>query len=156
MFFVVWKRLFVDLTMASNSWENMYLCKNNSLHYFKGFPIFNKWAAIWQNQQNECAPNEDSDQPGYPSSLIRVSLATHWAHSEVSDQTVRMPRLIWIFAGRTLILLVLSCRGSNVMCITKRAGSDQLSCSWNVRVADLLILKFIAHSTHNHLYIALI
>ena len=40
------------------------------------------------------------------------SLATHWAHSEDSDQTGRMPRLIWVFSGRTLILLVLSCRGS--------------------------------------------
>ena len=34
------------------------------------------------------------------------SLATHWAHSEDSDQTERMPRLIWVFAGRTVILLV--------------------------------------------------
>ena len=31
-----------------------------------------KWAATWQNQQNECAPSENSDQPGYPPSLIRV------------------------------------------------------------------------------------
>ena len=30
------------------------------------------WAATWQNQQNECAPSEDSDQPLHPSSLIRV------------------------------------------------------------------------------------
>ena len=29
------------------------------------------------------------------------SLATQWAHSEDSDQTGRMPRLIWVFAGRT-------------------------------------------------------
>ena len=29
------------------------------------------------------------------------SLATHWAHSEDPDQTERMPRLIWVFAGRT-------------------------------------------------------
>ena len=43
------------------------------------------------------------------------SLATHWAHTEDSDQTGRMPRLIWVFAGRTLILLVLSCRGSNII-----------------------------------------
>ena len=34
------------------------------------------------------------------------SLATHWVHSEDSDQIGRMPRLIWVFAGRTLILLV--------------------------------------------------
>ena len=32
----------------------------------------NKWAASWQNQQNVFAPSEDSDQPGHPSSLIRV------------------------------------------------------------------------------------
>ena len=37
------------------------------------------------------------------------SLSTHWAHSEDSDQTGRMPR---VFAGRTATLLVLSCRGS--------------------------------------------
>ena len=30
------------------------------------------WAATWQNQHSECAPSEDSDQPGYPPSLIRV------------------------------------------------------------------------------------
>ena len=29
------------------------------------------------------------------------SLATHWAQSEDSYQTGRMPRLIWVFAGRT-------------------------------------------------------
>ena len=40
------------------------------------------------------------------------SLATHWAHSEDSDQTGQMPRLIWVFTGCTLILLVLSCHGS--------------------------------------------
>ena len=34
------------------------------------------------------------------------------ADSEDSDQTERMPRLIWVFAGRTLILLVLSWDGS--------------------------------------------
>ena len=77
------------------------------------------WATTWQNKQNECAPSEDSDQPGHPPSLIRVfavawrkigSLATHEAHSEESDQIGQMPRLIWVFARRTL--LVLSCRGS--------------------------------------------
>ena len=39
-------------------------------------------------------------------------LATHWAHSEDSDQTGWMPRLIWVFTGRTVTLLVLSCRGT--------------------------------------------
>ena len=43
------------------------------------------------------------------------SLAAHWAHSEDSDQTGHLPSLIRVFAGRTLvILLVLSCCGSCV------------------------------------------
>ena len=51
-----------------------------------------KWAATWQNQQNECAPSADSDQLGIrlvwsESSLSArkklESLATHWARSWV-------------------------------------------------------------------------
>ena len=34
------------------------------------------------------------------------------ADSEDSDQTGRMPRLIWVFAGRTLTSLILSRGGS--------------------------------------------
>ena len=40
------------------------------------------------------------------------SLATHLTHGEDSDQTGRMPRLIWVLAGRTATLLVLSLGGS--------------------------------------------
>ena len=40
------------------------------------------------------------------------SLVTHWVHSEDSDQTGWKISLISVFAGRTLILLVLSCHGS--------------------------------------------
>ena len=46
-------------------------------------------------------------------------LATHWAHSEDFDQTGRMPRLIWVFAGRTAILLVFLRGGSNVKILNK-------------------------------------
>ena len=42
------------------------------------------------------------------------SLATHWTQSEDFDQTERMPRLIWVFAGRTCHLLVLSWGGSSM------------------------------------------
>ena len=79
-------------------------------HWISGWLSRCIWAATWQNQQNECAPSKDSNQPGHPPSLIRVfavrmkklrSLAIHWVHS-----------LIWVFAGCTVILLVLSCRGS--------------------------------------------
>ena len=78
------------------------------------------WAATWQNQQFGCAPSEDSDQPGNPPSLIRVfAVRTKkaWVLSyPMSAQRRlirrRMHRLIWVFAGRTLILLVLSWGGS--------------------------------------------
>ena len=43
------------------------------------------------------------------------SLATHWVHNEDSDQTGRMPRLIWVFAGRTVILYVSSWDGSVIL-----------------------------------------
>ena len=40
------------------------------------------------------------------------ALRIGWVHS---DQTGRMPRLIWVFAGRTLTLLVLSCRSWKIV-----------------------------------------
>ena len=43
------------------------------------------WAASWQNQQNDCAPSENSDQTGRMIRVfaVRMNLPTHWAHSEV-------------------------------------------------------------------------
>ena len=70
----------------------------------------------WQNQQSECAP---SVRPVWSES----SLCAQWvakdpsflhADSEDSDQIGRMPRLIWVLAGRTTTLLVLSWGGSFV------------------------------------------
>ena len=46
----------------------------------------------WQNQQSDCAPSEDSDQPGHPPSLIRVFA--------VPDQPGHPPSLIRVFAVR--------------------------------------------------------
>ena len=55
-------------------------------------------------------PAKTQDQPGHPPSLIRVFACTQWiandpsflhVDSEDSDQTGWMPRLIWVFSGRT-------------------------------------------------------
>ena len=80
------------------------------------------WAATRQNQQNEWAPTDDSDQPGHPPRLIRVFTARMkkaWVLSYPSSAQLRLirlqnyvPRLIWVFAGRTVTLLDLSCRSS--------------------------------------------
>ena len=37
---------------------------NTQFHHKITHAVY-KWAAIWQNQQSECAPSEDSDQTGH-------------------------------------------------------------------------------------------
>ena len=71
------------------------------------------WAATWQNQQSECAPSKDSDLRCPREESLGPYLPMK--RTTKTDQTGRMPRLIWVFAGRTLTLLVLSCRGSHIL-----------------------------------------
>ena len=85
---------------------------------------FVMFTIIWQSDKtNKMAVRPAKTQislgirPVWSESLLSAwrqlgSLATHWAHSEDSDQTGRMPRLIWVVAGCTVILLVLSWGGS--------------------------------------------
>ena len=73
-------------------------------------------AASWQNQQNGMCAQRRLRSAWVSASLLSAwrklgSLATHWAPSEDSDQTGWMTRLIWVFAGRRVILLVLSWGG---------------------------------------------
>ena len=70
-----------------------------------------KWVCAQWRLRSAWA-SAQSDQSSLSAWRKLVSLATHWVHIEDSDQTGRMPRLIWVFAGRTLTLLVLSCCGS--------------------------------------------
>ena len=78
--------------------------------------VYTIWATTWQNQQNECAPSKDSDQPGHLPSLIRV-LAVSMKKAWVLSYPLSAQRRLWsdwadAFTGRTLIFLVLSCCGS--------------------------------------------
>ena len=84
----------VSIKFLPNTGENYFLWSDNWLMYLQhslagGNRKINffwqtsetKWAATWQNQQSECAPSEDSDQPGHPPSLIRVfsiCMNKHW------------------------------------------------------------------------------
>ena len=52
------------------------------------------WAATWQNHQSECAPSEDSDQPGHPPSLIRV-FAVHLKKPWVLSYPLSAQRRLW-------------------------------------------------------------
>ena len=54
----------------------------------------NMWAATWQNQQSDCAPSEDSDQPGHPPSLIRV-FAVRMKKAWVLSYPLSAQRRLW-------------------------------------------------------------
>ena len=69
------------------------------------------------------------------------SLATHWTHSESSDQTGRMLRLIWVFVGRIATLFVLSWDGSfpsnqvnTVMFLSFRTGRSGQTVQTQIRL----------------------
>ena len=68
--------------------------------------------------------NKLTVRPVWAGSLLSAwrklgSLPTHWAHIKDSDKAVWMPRLIWVFAGRTVILLILSRGGSYTVKVLK-------------------------------------
>ena len=55
------------------------------------------WATSWQNQQNDCAPSEDSDQPGHLPSLIRV-FTVHSVGSLGTKLSSCGQRRLWSYA----------------------------------------------------------
>ena len=79
------------------------------------------------------------------------SLATHWVHSEDSDQTGRMPRLIWVIPGRTSTLLVLSRGGSNIYNILsiirkyRKSASHTTAAAIDAVKCSSLICLFLCH-----------
>ena len=60
------------------------------------------------------------------------SSATHWIHNKDSNQTEQMPRLIWVFAGCTVTLLVLSWCSSNYLSFFWVAND----CDWMIAQHD--------------------
>ena len=107
------RRFDVIVTLLScRVWFRICNEKNNLTIFIQEDII---WASAWQNQQNGmCAQRRLrsawASPPVWSESLLSVwrklgFLATHWAHSEDSDQTGGMLRLIWVFAGRTCHLV---------------------------------------------------
>ena len=93
-------------------WSCLERCtRRNNTHRNVG-----KWTFWW-------SPNEDSNQPAHPRSLIRVfivrmmklhSRPSKNAPSENYDQTARMRRLIWIFTVRARMMCIFLHRGSSI------------------------------------------
>ena len=127
--------------------------------------LWYKRAASWQNQQNDYAPSEDSDQPGHPPSLIRVfavRLKKVWALSYPlsAQRRQRMPRLIWVFAGRTVILLLLSRGGSNILpCCWTHQSQPTCRARCDLRCNESLFRCWRLHSQddwHAHMLLILL
>ena len=124
------------LALPPSRWWRKDWLHNFALIYFSRIHVYYMWAASWQNQQTDCVPREDSDQPEHPPSLIRVfavlsmgSKGPKFLHadSEDSDQTGRMPRLILVFAGRTCDFVGFVMR--RLMCLVQLVCSSSW-CSW--------------------------
>ena len=106
---------------------NMELCHTGSVSWFWSCHIIYVTYRPSHDKTNKMTvSSEDSDQPGHPPSLIRVfavCMKIVWFLSYPlsaqrrlwSDWADAQARLIWVFAGRTVILLVLSWSGSYVI-----------------------------------------
>ena len=77
--------------------------------------------SVWRNLGSLATKTQISlgTRPVWSESLLCaqwVAKDPRFLHTDIEDsnQTGRMPRLIWVFTGCTLTLLVLSCRCSNV------------------------------------------
>ena len=90
-----------------------------------------------ERKKTACALSEDSESDQFSLSAWRKlgSLPTHWAHIEDYDLTGRMPRLIWVFAGRKDHFVGLVMRR---LIYFKRAFAFKLKCScWKEKVSML-------------------
>ena len=102
-------RPYEDLSIANGlKTLSLLLLLNRILvtkHFFATVSFGYSWIEPPRDKTNTmaCAPSEDSDQPGHPHNLIRaftVRMKEVWVLSYPSSAQ-HMPRLIWVFAGRT-------------------------------------------------------
>ena len=99
------KTLFLDRNF-DNTYIKMSAVLKTGWTFCISFSTIQIRAAAWQNQQNYMCAQVRQISLGIhlvwsELSLSACSLATHKVHSEDTDQTGRLHRLIWVFAGRT-------------------------------------------------------
>ena len=70
------------------------LSGNRAFQVIQSVWVKDNWAASWQNQQSECAPSEDSDQPEHPPSLIRV-FAVRMKKARILSYPLSAQRRLW-------------------------------------------------------------
>ena len=85
----------------------------NTMYVRRDMTKATKWLCAQQRLRSACA-SAQSVQSLLSTQWVAKDLSFLHADSEDSDQTGRMPRLIWVFAVRTVTLLVLSLGGSYI------------------------------------------
>ena len=112
------------VTLQSPDKENFTIIIETMVRY--------NWAPAWQNQQNDLRAQQrlrsawastKSDHFKLPAWTNLVSLTTLGAHSKDCDQTSRIPRLIWVFAGHTCYFVGLNLL---ITCLQPRLGSEYM------------------------------
>ena len=109
-------------TRKSPIHDMMNRAKQKTVSVFSGCSVKSVWSEPWHDKTNKIRVCPAKTQISLDINRVwsESSLCTQWvakdpsclhANSEDSDETGWMPRLIWVFAGRTLILLVLLCHG---------------------------------------------
>ena len=107
-----------NFRVITTNFLGVWIFRKFTVMSFTALVRMRKWATTRQNQQNSYAPSEDSDQPGHPPSLIRV-FAVRMKEAWVLSYPLSAQRRLWSdWADLSLrwvhILLVLSCRSSNI------------------------------------------
>ena len=159
--FLLWSgsvRSLVLFWRVQQNWHWSVVCHRTAADYYQkcqsgqGIVLLPIWAAVRQNQQNDmCAQRRLRSSLGIcpvwsESSLSAsgkfMSLTTHKAHSEDSDPTGWMPRLIWVFTGRTVnfvgFVMLLICQSDKRIVwvldgnlrIIFTSGSDKVGICW--------------------------
>ena len=99
------------------------------------------WATSWQNQQKGVSPTKThislSIHPVWSESSLSAwrnsgSLAIQWARNKDSNQTGWMPRLIWVFAGRTchfvgFVMWWLNNKITVLLCVIIQTKQDRMN-----------------------------
>ena len=114
----LWYGQQVSVMDKSDSLLRSVACYHETQMFFLTFHEMSRTVAkptIW-----DMLPAKTQISLGIPPVWSESSLCAQWVAEDPSfmwtaktDQTGQMPRLIWVFSGRTLIWLVLSCRSSN-------------------------------------------
>ena len=97
-----------------------------------------KWLCA-QRRLRSALASAQSDQTSLTAWRNIGSSATHWAHREDFDQTGRMPRVIWVFAGHTCHF---------VGFVMRRLKSSYTDLSWTIKCW----FSLIASATQRILY----